>query len=288
MDRPLSEKNIVASQSGDLTPSRPAGPPITPAPVQALAESSKSDLLPPEEDLIDGTLSHQEYIEIGDNFAHNYLVGRCRLAPDGAVLDIGSGNGQKARALTRYLNRNGRYEGFDIVPSAVDWCAQTYAAAGFANFRFQHARLFSDWYNLEAADRAETYRFPYEDETFDVAFMSSVATHLLPEALLNYLREARRVLKPGGRLLTTFFLMTSEAEQLKSHTPVQGSQFVPLEPEIWTNSLEQPSRGVCYGERLARRLHAAAELRVAEMTFGTWSGPDVVCALQDTILAVRP
>ena len=35
------------------------------------------------------------------------------------VLDIGSGNGQKARVLAGYLNSEGRYEGFDIVAKVI-------------------------------------------------------------------------------------------------------------------------------------------------------------------------
>lgn len=38
-------------------------------------------------------------------------------------------------------------------------------------------------------------------------------THLSPADRDNYLREIRRVLRPGGRCFATFFLLDVEAEQ---------------------------------------------------------------------------
>ena len=41
----------------------------------------------------------------------------------------------------------------------------------------------------------------------DVAFLTSVFTHMLPEDVEHYLDELARVLKPGGRTLITWFLL---------------------------------------------------------------------------------
>ncbi|HNL40175.1 MAG TPA: class I SAM-dependent methyltransferase, partial [Saprospiraceae bacterium] len=42
-----------------------------------------------------------------------------------AVLDVGSGIGRTAVALTTFLNLEARYEGFDVVEKGVAWCNAT-------------------------------------------------------------------------------------------------------------------------------------------------------------------
>jgi len=54
---------------------------------------------------------------------------------------------------------------------------------------------------------ATEFTFPYEDDSFDLVFGLSLFTHLLPADLERYLHETRRVLRPGGRSLYTFFLL---------------------------------------------------------------------------------
>lgn len=243
-------------------------------------------LIPEVHELFDGTATQEAFTQIGDAFVRHYLIDRCYLKPEQTVLDIGSGNGQKARPLTRYLAPSGSYHGFDIVKEAIDWCKERYAP--WPNFRFDFANLKSDWYNTDAIETAESYVFPCDTASIDVAFMSSVATHLLPEALGNYLRESYRVLKPGGRLLVTFFIMSDERRGVE-HPPVQSRAFERIAWNLWSIDPQQPSRGVAYHETFARGLFADAGFNVAEMTLGTWSGlQDVVGAYQDTILAVKP
>ena len=244
------------------------------------------DLVPEPHELFDGTATKEAFVEIGENFVAHYLIGRCRLEPTHAVLDIGSGNGQKARPLTRYLSPQGRYAGFDIVKAGIDWCHQRYAS--WPNFQFDFQELRPDWYNPEGRSAAQEFVFPYGDESFDVVFMSSVATHMLPEELEHYLRESHRVMKRGGRFFATLFLMSDEALGASAHLRIQDREFQRIAANLWTIDPERPSRGVAYREAFARSLVARAGLRVAEITFGMWSGADVVGALQDTILAVKP
>ncbi len=41
------------------------------------------------------------------------------IQPDAAVLDVGSGIGRLAVAMTDYLNADGRFEGFDLVKKGL-------------------------------------------------------------------------------------------------------------------------------------------------------------------------
>ena len=44
-------------------------------------------------------------------------------------------------------------------------------------------------------------------EISNLVFAASVFTHLVPETTARYIREAARVLKPGGRAVFSFFIL---------------------------------------------------------------------------------
>jgi len=90
------------------------------------------------------------------------------------ILDIGCGTGGNLETLSGF----GRAEGVDISTEALDFCR----ARGLKNVR-------------EGA--AET--LPYESESFDLVTGLDVVEHLDDD--VAGLREMRRVLRPGGRML---------------------------------------------------------------------------------------
>ncbi len=70
-----------------------------------------ADLVPPVELLFDGSRSAEEFKANGEGFVRAMLVQYARLRRNERVLDIGCGNGQKARALTEYLDLLGGMRG---------------------------------------------------------------------------------------------------------------------------------------------------------------------------------
>jgi hypothetical protein len=50
--------------------------------------------------------------------------------------------------------------------------------------------------------------FPYSDAGFAFVCLISVFTHILSDAVQNYVRETGRVLKPGAILLSAFCYST--------------------------------------------------------------------------------
>lgn len=133
------------------------------------------------------------------------------LEPENKVLDIGSGIGRTAVALTKFLNNKGKYEGFDVVEKGVKWCNDKIKKEN-PNFNFIYVPLNNDLYNTNKV-KASTFKFPYDDNSFDKVFLLSVFTHMLPNEIKNYLFEIKRVLKPGGLCLSTFFIYNSENEE---------------------------------------------------------------------------
>lgn len=95
---------------------------------------------------------------------------------------------------------------------------------------------------------AETYTLPFDSSTFDVVYLVSVFTHMLPNECQNYAREIIRVLRPGGRCaVSTLLLDTNTSDwteldgmytrfpltprKLIGHSPQQLAAFFGAEPD---------------------------------------------------------
>jgi SAM-dependent methyltransferase len=147
-----------------------------------------------------------DFAATGDEFL-GHLVELAGLEAGSQVLDVGCGIGRMARPLAGFLGEDGRYEGFDVNPVGIGWCQLRYDE----RFRFTLADLYNRRYHPTGALKAHEFRFPYDDDGFDVVLAASVLTHLLEEEAAHYLAEIARVLRPGGRALVTFFLLDEES-----------------------------------------------------------------------------
>ena len=65
--------------------------------------------------------SRRNYRKTGEEFLR-YFVELGDLTPKGRILDVGCGIGRMAVPLTKYLDQEGSYEGFDIVEKGIRWC----------------------------------------------------------------------------------------------------------------------------------------------------------------------
>ena len=131
------------------------------------------------------------------------------LRPDEDVLDVGCGIGRTAIPLTGYLSEEGSYRGFDISQEAIAWCTREITSR-YPSFRFTYVDICNAAYNPEGTVRAAEFTFPYADDSFDLVFLYSIFTHLLPEDFERYCSEIARVLRHDGRCLASFFVLTDE------------------------------------------------------------------------------
>ena len=103
-------------------------------------------------------------------------LARLTVPPDARVLDAGCGSGRLLDELTAY----GSVSGLDMNPDSVE------VARGRGHADVQEGAVES---------------LPWEDETFDLITCLDVVEHTADDRVS--MRELRRVLVPGGRLLIT-------------------------------------------------------------------------------------
>jgi SAM-dependent methyltransferase len=191
----------------------------------------------------------------------DFLRELCGLRHDSHVLDIGCGVGRLAVPLTTVLDKRGLYDGFDVMPYMIDWCDRNIAAF-HPNFRFTHADVRTSIGHDHGIDAAD-YVFPYEDNTFDLAYAGSLFTHLTTDAATNYLNQVVRVLKPGGVFVSTWNMFNSDTEalvpsrSLRHAWPYEHGEYR-LKDEV------HPESNVAFDEIWLRPQYTKAGLRILE------------------------
>jgi glycosyltransferase involved in cell wall biosynthesis/SAM-dependent methyltransferase len=200
-----------------------------------------------------------------------YLTLLCDLKRDDSVLELGCNHGRTMLGLLDYLRPPGRYEGLDILGAHIAY-AREHIQSLAPNFRFTVADIYDDAYNPSGTQSAGEYRFPYEDGSFDCAYAASWYIHLLPEATANYLSETRRVLKPGGKCLYSFFLLDFYGGTGTSAHPLyEFDGHLPGLEGVAVRDVQTPGAVIAYERIYLERLASEAGLRVAHVIPGFWS-----------------
>ncbi len=195
------------------------------------------------------------------------LVDQAGLAPHSRVLDIGCGLGRLGAALTDFLDENGRYEGVDIVPAGIRWCRENISSA-HNNVHFTLADIYNKEYNPNGILKASEFRFPFDDETFDLAVLISVFTHMLTDDTENYIQEVSRVLRPGGICFATFYLLTPDIMD-RMNAPDATYNFKYRFGTHWATSKAVPELTVGYEAAYMRKRYDAFGF-TSELHPGSW------------------
>jgi SAM-dependent methyltransferase len=177
------------------------------------------------------------------------------LKRDSSVLEVGCGCGRNAQGLAEFLD-DGNYTGMDIEKVALE-AGKNNKRLARKGFKFDFLDVANDTYNPEGKYPATEYVFPYVDRSFDVIFLSSVFTHMLTDEVRNYAKEFHRILKPGGRVWTTAYLLDR---------PMAVLQFPFHAQEHWYANERVPGIAVAYKSAFLKSCFGTAG-------FGVTAGP---------------
>ena len=213
-----------------------------------------------------GCIGDGDHRAIGAEFL-GYFARNGRLARDERVLDLGCGLGRMAVPLTQYLESSASYDGVDVAADAVAWCCETIGTR-YERFRFHHLDLQHPLYNPAGGIETRHAVLPFADHSFDFAFLTSVATHLMPDEVARYAAEIRRVLASGGRCFVTAFLVNAPVRAALA----AGSG----DPRLGFDLAEAGTvffAAVAYDEDAFLAAFLAAGLRRRQSAiYGSWSG----------------
>ena len=267
-------------------------PPLLRRPAARLKNALRRRLFPGRtRDLHRSGIGAGEFAAVGEELLR-LAIDPGGLTPADRVLDVGCGLGRIALPLAGYLGPEARYTGFDVVEDAVFWCRRSLPDP---RFEFLHLDVQSDLYNPRGRFAPEGVRFPAADASCDSALAFSLFTHLTAPAAAHYLQEIARALRPGGRLVATFFLLDAEAEAgiaagrvayRFAHAASAGQEPARLEdPATVETAVAYPRAW------LMERLQEAGFALVGEVHRGRWSGTGNLEAagltFQDLIVAQR-
>ena len=220
------------------------------------------------------------YFEVVGRHFQTKLVRDAGLGRASRVLDIGSGCGRIAMPLTEIIGTSGLYMGLETDEEMVKWCRRNINAR-FPHFRFIHCAVQNSAYNPKGTESAEQYKFPFDADHFDLAIATSVFTHLRPASAQNYMVQCARVLRPGGRLFATAFLIENGSRSADWNLKFDHK----LDEVAFTSDPSVPEAAVAYptGWLLDNLRRAKLEL-VLPIHKGSWSGKQPAYSGQDVLI----
>ncbi|WP_353987160.1 class I SAM-dependent methyltransferase [Ruicaihuangia caeni] len=176
------------------------------------------------------------------------LLERASISPGDRVLDIGCGTGAATRPIARLAGESGQVVGVDVNQASLEVAASVSPTDG----------AMIEWVEADAE------HLPFDDGSFDVVVMAQTLQFLPDRAAA--LREARRVLRSGGRLVASFWAsthsnpyfeaLTSALLRLIDDTTARGvaSVFALAKPEPAVESAEEAGFSSIRLEQVTLRL----------------------------------
>jgi SAM-dependent methyltransferase len=145
-----------------------------------------------------------------------------------SILDFGCGCGRVILALHNEGIPASLY-GSDIDKETIEWCQENFGCV--AKF---------DWNETAPPTR-------YADNTFDLVYAISVFTHLPEDHQFAWLAELRRIIKPGGLLITTVHGPTTCGQlpqQVQAAVRQRGFLYIDQTQKDWPSYLGAKTDGL--------------------------------------------
>ena len=130
------------------------------------------------------------------------LSSYCDLTSHTRVLDFGCGQGRFANGLILHESKIEHYCGIDTDKTSIEWCKR-WVNNYNDKFYFIHVPAYNERYNRSAEKHT---LLPIEANSFDVAFLNSVFSHMLTSDITFYLSQLFEALRVDGILYFTAFI----------------------------------------------------------------------------------
>ena len=234
-------------------------------------------LIPTEANRRGGTYSYAEWahvIGIFQTLMFVHLDKRKKIRH----LDVGCGAGFLAISSKSLLGGEEGYVGIDIMKNEINFCRNHYPSY----FDFKHVNVNNPYYT--PIQENKNIKWPLENSSFDVVTSLSVWTHLSEKDALFYIKEVNRVLKPGGKVIITFFILDElyqkslsiRSEEAGKYHMSPSKQWIFNQPAYnskdwfypkWTTV---PERAIGITRAGLNRLISEAELKIVQHYQGNW------------------
>jgi SAM-dependent methyltransferase len=219
-----------------------------------------------------------DFAAVGAQLLRN-LKDHAGLTSSDQVLDIGCGNGRVAAQLAPFLAAGGGYVGFDLSRAGIAACRHRFRRA--THLRFEHLDVWNGEYNARGKLDEDEVVFPVANGSIDLAFATSVFTHMRMSAVRRYLAEAARVLKPGGRFAFTAFALEVGRERSEVF------DFRPFDATSRVIDQRYPERAIGHDRGVLELAVAEAGLSLQGFWKGAWLPPAEYDGGQDLFVAVK-
>ncbi|MGA9119171.1 MAG: class I SAM-dependent methyltransferase [Bacteroidota bacterium] len=207
------------------------------------------------------------------------------LTAGSSLLDIGCGCGQLALELSDVLGPHGRYEGWDINPGAIGWCRRSLQKT-HPNYSFQLLEVRNGLYRPSTGSNAAHYVLPQAPPS-TIVVLKSVFTHMLPDAVMNYLHQIPRLMTDDGRCVASFFLLNDNQRRLG----MEGCNrvtFVPFGDGVAVADPHVPEAIVAFEQKNINDMIRDAGLRLlGPPLVGRWTGDPRGITHQDILILER-
>jgi len=204
------------------------------------------------------------------------------IKPSQRVLDYGCGLARLAIPMSGYLKETGSsYAGVDTDKNCIKRNRRVFGH--LPNFKFHHADIYSKMYNRKGQD----YRVLLETDfggPFDLAFLFSVFTHVLPEDCDFLLRFLNSQLTRPGQIFASFFLLNDSTQEAidsgKAHR-----KFATAYGNARIDNPTVPEGAVAYYEADVLERFSRSGFSDVEIHYGKWRGKINSWVWQDIIVA---
>jgi SAM-dependent methyltransferase len=189
------------------------------------------------------------------------------LTSSDRVLDFGCGVGRTSAFFADHLT-DGALVGVDIIADVIAFC-QRNIAGQFSNSTFFCTDSKNPQYDRASTEKGEAATARIGEQQFLEKFQSyfdlvvafSVFTHFDPKMAERYLAQTRRLLKPGGRALLTWFF---------DHPNNEPERRLFSDDVFKDHNANSPLLFALFSPVFVQRLGREAGLTVERISFGWW------------------